>query len=147
MSQSRDVADLSGTGHTAIVASMVVFVILTVVIWAVMGLQIYRTHKQRLADLESGAQLRGGLVDGSLPLEDVLKGTKHAHVPSARASRSSRTSWSETQEPLENQSSRSGTPSDTRWYAEERPIRFVFHKIRRMFKKQGKPLNANVADP
>ncbi|KAI1163819.1 hypothetical protein F5B18DRAFT_618392 [Nemania serpens] len=139
MSQTRDVADVSETGHTAIVASMVVFVILAVVMWALIGFQIYYARKQRLTDLEIGAQVRGGLVEGNLPLDDVLK--------SARAGRSSHTSWSVTQGPRETQSSRSGTPCDSMWDAEERPIRNVFHKIGRMFNKQRKPPNANVAGP
>ncbi|KAI1187558.1 hypothetical protein F5B17DRAFT_315372 [Nemania serpens] len=143
MNQTRDVVDVSETGYTTIVASMVVFVILTIVTWALIGFQIYYTHKQRLADLESGVHVRGGgLVDEKLPLDDILKSTtKHANVPSTQARKA------KTRASLDTQFIRSSSPFDSRWYAEEQPVRSAFHRISTVLNKQETPPNANVAGP
>jgi hypothetical protein len=128
MNHARDASDVARLGHTTIVASMVVFVILLLTIWALIGFQIHRARKQHLADLETGAEV--GPIDSDIPLDSVLKSKP------VRVSKSSLGSWPATQETTQSsaQSSRSGVARDSQWYAEERPVRYFFHKIGKMLK-------------
>ncbi|KAI1109600.1 hypothetical protein F5Y14DRAFT_455864 [Nemania sp. NC0429] len=135
MSRARDAADLSETGHITIVASMIVFVLLTLFVWALIWFQIHTAHKRCLADLESGAPARGGTVDDNIALEDVLRNAKRVPEPD----RSSHSSWPA--------SSTSGTPVDSEWYTEERPVRSAFDRIGRIFhKKKRQSVDASVVD-
>jgi hypothetical protein len=88
MTQKRDITDVDASGHLAIAVSMVIFVIITLVLWALIFVQIHRARKQRIAELEVGAEA----IDEEVPLEDLLR-------MGARASKSS-SSQSDTEEPL-----------------------------------------------
>ncbi|KAI0451363.1 hypothetical protein F5B21DRAFT_384204 [Xylaria acuta] len=139
MSQKRHTDGLAGSGHLTIVVSMIIFVVLLLIIWALMGFQIYRLRMQRLADLESGIAAEVGTIDGDVPLDNILKGTRYSQVQSARASGSSWASLAvthETHKGSSNKSSKSGVPRTSQWYREERPVSYFFYKICGVFKKQ-----------
>ncbi|KAI8953124.1 hypothetical protein F4801DRAFT_538529 [Xylaria longipes] len=117
---------------------MIIFVALLLLVWALMGFQIYCLHKQRLADIESVVAVEIGPIDGDIPLDNVLKSTRYSQVQSARASVSS---WASsamahgTRKGSSNTSSKSDVPRDSQWYRTERPVRYFFYKICGVFKK------------
>ncbi|KAI0875939.1 hypothetical protein GGS24DRAFT_453435 [Hypoxylon argillaceum] len=138
MAYKRDATDVAQTGHTAIAASMIVFTILCLITWSLIGFQILRARKQRLADLENGTEV--GPIDPNIPLEDVLQGSKYSDMKPVPVRVTSLGSWPLTQgtegtpEPAPSSSSKSGIARDSQWYAEERPVRYFFHKIGKFFK-------------
>ncbi|KAF2963416.1 hypothetical protein GQX73_g10147 [Xylaria multiplex] len=135
MMNKRDSADVAKTGHTAVVASMIVFVILLLIMWGLMGFQIHLQHKQRRADLEHGHGV--SLVSDDLPLDDILRNAGNPEAQPGRTSEISVGTWSATATEISGttKSSKSGIPKDSQWYAEERPVRYFFHKVVNMFKK------------
>ncbi|KAJ2970133.1 hypothetical protein NUW58_g9789 [Xylaria curta] len=142
-SQNPD-TDLASSGYVTIVASMIVFVVLLLAIWALMGLQIHLLRRKHLADLENDG-VRVGPVDYDTPLDNILKGKGKA-----RASESSREKWSPTQPSTNdstNASSKSDMPYDSQWYREERPVRYFFHKIGNTFKRKDVKSQASETAP
>ncbi|GAP90369.1 hypothetical protein SAMD00023353_4900640 [Rosellinia necatrix] len=131
-SDGNDAAAVAKTGHIAVVASMIVFVVLTLILWALMGIQIHCLRKQRLSDLEATAT--APVVDSDVPLENILR-TAKSPKPNAKTGRSSFASWPDTPRST-NISSRSDMPHDSSWYAEERPVRYLLHKVAGWFKRK-----------
>ncbi|KAI0804225.1 hypothetical protein GGR55DRAFT_681823 [Xylaria sp. FL0064] len=76
MMQSRDVDD---QGKFTVNVAMVVFVILVIIMWALMGFQIYRRRKQDRAvpsDLETGAAVP--IPEADVSLYDLLRTPKES---------------------------------------------------------------------
>ncbi|KAI1125513.1 hypothetical protein F5Y10DRAFT_246953 [Nemania abortiva] len=96
MNQTQDVSRVADIGHTTIAASMTTWAFLVLIAWGLIGYQLHRERKRRLADLENGTPV--GLVDGDVPLEDVLKGPNGSGTHSVRVTESSFGSWSRTQQ-------------------------------------------------
>ncbi|KAI1432889.1 hypothetical protein GGR50DRAFT_552302 [Xylaria sp. CBS 124048] len=74
MPSHPDAEQVAETGRLTISSSMIIFVFLTLPLWALMGFQVYQSRKKRsrLPDLETGHKV--GTVDPNLPLEDLLQG-------------------------------------------------------------------------
>ncbi|KAI0467668.1 hypothetical protein F4859DRAFT_525097 [Xylaria cf. heliscus] len=139
MSQQRRTADLSGSGHLTIIVSMVIFVSLILIIWTLMGLQLYYLRRQRLADLEMGVAAKIGPIDGDVPLDNVLKSMRYSQVQSARENRFSLASSTATYEIRKGSfetPSNINAPRDSQWNSEERPISYFFDKVNGVFKKK-----------
>ncbi|KAI0508900.1 hypothetical protein F5B22DRAFT_649599 [Xylaria bambusicola] len=117
MMQSRDTDILSGSGHTAIVVSMIVFVSLLLLSWATMGTQIYRARKQANAgDPDVEAEAGTAMPDGTVPLEDLLKrGQTKFQTRSAQGSRASISTWPRTEVSTNAPSSKSGGERISAW--------------------------------
>ncbi|KAI0188641.1 hypothetical protein EV127DRAFT_409453 [Xylaria flabelliformis] len=92
MGYRRDTANIARSGHLAIVISMIVLMVVLLIVWALMGYQVYHLRQQRLADLESGVVV--GSIAGDIPLDDVLKGARCSQAQSTRAYRPLRISLS-----------------------------------------------------
>ncbi|KAI0529799.1 hypothetical protein GGR58DRAFT_495633 [Xylaria digitata] len=137
MVQKQDSAEIAKTGHTTIVASMIMFVVLVLIMWGLMGIQIHLQHKKRLADLENGDGEGVCVVDDDVPIDHILKTTRYSGAQPERKSKISLSSWSATATEISatTKSSKSGIPKDSQWYAEERPVRYFFHKMGNMFKR------------
>ncbi|KAI0114327.1 hypothetical protein GGR51DRAFT_503939 [Nemania sp. FL0031] len=118
MNQTQDADGVAETGHITIAVSMTIWVFLVVIAWGLIGYQIHREGKRRLADLENGSAAQVGPIDGDIPLENVLNGTSEA--------RSSFASWSETQD---SGKAKGAMARDSQGSDEGPPIRDFFHKI------------------
>ncbi|KAI0427723.1 hypothetical protein F5Y09DRAFT_344439 [Xylaria sp. FL1042] len=131
MLQSRDVDSLAGAGKITIDVSMILFVILVIIMWTLMGFQLHRQRRQdhaETSDLEIGHAV--AVPEASISLIDLISTAYWSR-------RASKSSWS-TSEPSSSTapSSKSGVPWDSQWYREERPVRYFFHKMRNALGKQ-----------
>ncbi|KAH8161982.1 hypothetical protein CIB48_g6277 [Xylaria polymorpha] len=120
---------LAGSGHLTIVVTMVIFVSLLLILWALMGLQILVLREQYVVDLERAARNGVGPVGGDVPLEDVLKNQGHF-----RSSWASSAATQETGKGSSKPSSKSDMPHDSQWYREERPFRYFLFRMFGVFK-------------
>ncbi|KAJ8131895.1 hypothetical protein O1611_g1728 [Lasiodiplodia mahajangana] len=120
MNETQDAHSVAEMGRLTVAVSMTTWTFLVVIAWGLIGYEIHRARKRCLTDLENGAPALVGTVDGDVPLENVLQGTRYSEMPTP--AKSSFGSWSETQ------------PRDSQGSGEGPPIRDFFHKITKVFK-------------
>ncbi|KAI1738687.1 hypothetical protein F4680DRAFT_449803 [Xylaria scruposa] len=131
MGYRRDTSSPAGSGHLAIIVSTIVFVLLLLIAWALMGFQLYQLRQQRLADLESGVAV--GPIAGDVPLDDVLKGVRYSQTQPVRTNRSPKASLAVTHEGhtgSSNTLSKSRVSHDSAWYREQ----YLIHYLYKIFK-------------
>ncbi|KAI0967168.1 hypothetical protein F4678DRAFT_254272 [Xylaria arbuscula] len=117
-------------GKLVINVTMVLWLCLVIIAWSSMGYQIYRGGKKEMGrspDLEAGT----AAVEDNVPLGDVLKKKEQANKQPKRKTKSSFGSWPPSSNPSSSklQSSKSGTPKDSEWYYEGRPLRQFLQKV------------------
>ncbi|KAI3330318.1 hypothetical protein F4824DRAFT_342205 [Ustulina deusta] len=129
MLQGRDAAKIGKTDRITIAASMIVFVVLVLAVWVLMGIQIHHLRKQRLADSsDPEAGVRVSVDEDDTPLDDLFKSTRRSKTQPGRTSKPSVASWPTTE-------ASNSRPSVQEQHTAQRVDSF-FHKVGGAFQKQ-----------
>ncbi|KAI8626598.1 hypothetical protein F5Y19DRAFT_488174 [Xylariaceae sp. FL1651] len=131
--------DAAGTGRLVVAVFMVVFVIITLIMWIIIALQMRQARHRHLADIESG------IIDSNHPWRGLHNSSRDAKSRRRQTSNdaifaAASTSSPSVQQSVKAQSSKSDIPHDSQWYAEERPLRYwifrISQKLGSVFKKK-----------